>query len=95
MTPASGDPSPYLPGSPACDTGKRRIAMFTHVVARKSEIIFKIFASLFEVSSNPGVLTNVTTIPSRVSSSTAWTSVVGDSEPVPICRFEPDARLIN
>ena len=58
-------------------------------------IIFKISVSLFKVPSDTGVSMRIAALPSRVSSSATWTSAVGDSEPVSVCRLEPDARLIT
>ena len=69
--------------------------MGTHMVARKDPISFKTSVSIFEVSSNPGVSMRVTALPLRVNSSASWTSTVHDSNPIPIGRFEPVARLIN
>ena len=69
--------------------------MYTHIVARKAAIIFKISVSLFEVSSNPGVSMRMTFWLSRVNSSASWTSSVHDSDPFATRSFEPLARLIN
>ena len=66
-----------------------------YLAARKSAIIFKISVSLFKVSSNPGVSMRLTALPSRVNSSESSTSAVQDSNPDPIRRFEPLARLTN
>ena len=67
----------------------------THTLARKNAITFKVSASLFVVSSNPGMSMSVTALPPRVNSSATWTSAVHGSNPVPTGRFEPLARLIN
>ena len=69
--------------------------MCTYAVAKKAAIIFRISASLVEVSSNPGVSMRVTALPSRVSLSARWISAVHDSKPVPTRRFESLARLMN
>ena len=69
--------------------------MCAHVVAKNATIIFIISASLFDVSSNPGVSTRETRLPSTVNSSVSWTSVVDDSKPIPTRRLEPLARLLN
>ena len=65
------------------------------MMAKKAAIVFKTSASLFEVSSNPGVSTRVTALPPRVNLFESLTSVVDDSEPIPIRRFESLARSIN
>ena len=75
--------------------GKRRAQKCTYVVAKKAAIISKISVSLLEVSSNPGVSTRVTGLPSRAKFSTTWTSAVHDFKPIPTRRSEPLARLIN
>ena len=69
-------------------------ACSTHVVAMNDATMFKTSVSLL-VSSNPGVSMRITALPSRVNSSATWISVVHESKPVPICRREPLARLIN
>ena len=69
--------------------------VYTHKVAKKAAIISKISASLFVVSSNPGVSMRITALPSRVNTSANLTSAVHDSKPIPTRRFEPLARLIN
>ena len=68
---------------------------WTHAVAKKAAIAFKISESLPEISLNPGVSMSATLLPSRVNLSTTWTSVVLGCGPVPTHRFEPLARLIN
>ena len=95
MTPESLDPPSHLLESSARKIGKRRISVCTHVVAKKAAIVFKTSVSLFDVSSNPGVSIRVTALPSRVNSFASSTSVVHRSEPIPVRRFEPLARLIN
>ena len=69
--------------------------MWTYVVVKKAAIVCKISVSLFEVSSNPGISTRRTSLPSIVNTSESWTSAVHDSVPVLTRRFEPLARLIN
>ena len=69
--------------------------MCAYVVAKNAAISFKISASLFVVSSNPGVSMRMTGFPSRVNLSARLTSVVDDSKPIPTRRLEPLARLIN
>ena len=74
---------------------KRRTTMYAYVVAKNAATVSKTSVSLFEVSSNPGISMRVTAFPSRVNSSASLTSTVRDSEPIPIRRFEPLARLMN
>ena len=69
--------------------------MYTYVAAKKAAIIFRISASPFVVSSNPGISIRVTVLSSRVNGAASLTSAVHDSEPIPIRRLEPLARLIN
>ena len=69
--------------------------MCTYVVSKKTAIFFKVSASLFEVSSNPGVSTRTTRLPSRVNLSASSTSVVHDFKFLPTRRLEPLARLMN
>ena len=95
MIPASVEPLSYLLRGSFREIKKRRTPKWTHAVAKKAAIIFKISVSLFEVSSNPGVSTRVTLVPSRVNLSVTLTSAVHDSKPIPVCRLEPLARLIN
>ena len=64
----------------------------THVVAKKVAVPSKMFASLLEVSLNPGTSMRVTERPSRSNSSESWISA---AEFDPIRRFEPLARLMN
>ena len=95
MTPASLDPSSYLMGSSVRRIERRRVLVWTYVVARNSAISVRISVSVFEVSSNPGVSMRVTGLPSRRNLSVTWTSAVHDSSSIPTRKFEPLARLIN
>ena len=92
MTPASVDPFSYLLRS---SINKRLTLARAYTAARWNAISFKVSVALFVVSSNPGVSTRVTVLPSRVNSSATWTSAVHDINPIPVRRFEPLARLIN
>ena len=51
--------------------------------------------SLLVVSSNPGVSIKVTTRPSRLNGCATWTMLVQDLSPLPMCKFDPLARLMN
>ena len=95
MIPESLDPLSYLLRSSVQKNEKRRTAVCTYMVAKKAAMTFKISASLFEVSSHPGVSMRVTAFPSRMNSFASWIPVVHGSGPAPIRRFEPLARLIN
>ena len=67
----------------------------THVVAKKSAIIFNTSVSLLVVSSNPGVSMSTTRLPSSMNSSASLTSSVHDLRSIPTGRFEQLARLMN
>lgn len=67
--------SPVLEASERLRPGRKKseidydTTMCAHAVAKRAAIIFKMSVSLFEVSSNPGVLMRITIPPSRVESS--------------------------
>ena len=92
MTPESVDPLLYLSKSSAREVEQPRMPIFTHVVAKKAAITSKRSILLFEVSPNPRISMRFTSLLSRVNLSEGRTSAV---EFIPICRFEPLARLIN
>ena len=77
------------------ENGETRMPVYAYEAAKNAAISFKISASLFDVSSNPGVSISIVLLPSTVNSSESWTSAVDDSKLIPIRRLEPLARLIN
>ena len=91
MTPESFDPFSYLVAGVQDLKEKNRgvtAVSHTHVVAKNSAIIFNTSVSLFVESSNPGVSTRITRLPSMVNSSASCTSSVHECRFSPTCRFE-------
>ena len=68
---------------------------YSYVAPSQSEIFLSTSVSLFSVSSNPGVSTKTTLLPSKSNGAVAAMTSVHDRRPSLVGRPEFDTRLMN